>query len=381
MLNAPSTADPLGWTSRRIVVPALVGWVWARVCVGLGFVIAHRLTPDPILEAREDFPLPRGLLSWDASFYERIATVGYGGTPADGVRFFPGYPFLARAVSPIVGGQADLALIIIANVAALIGAIVLARLALEHRSGETVDASADTPAALAARTGWIVAVIPAAIVFVWAYSEGLALIATAGTLLALHRRAFVWAGTFATAACLVRPTGLLLLIPIIVEVIRQRPRPLPALAAVISPVAGLIAALGVIRATTGEWMSAFDQQQPIRGEFRFPLVRAAEAIWGLRFNTDTELAPYVVLWFVLLGVAIWRRQPLSWILFSAATLLVACSSQTIDSIGRYGLLAVPLVIALAQWADRNWRTALVGAVGSVGLVVTTVQALHGRIVP
>jgi len=226
-----------------------------------------------------------------------------------------------------------------------------------------------------------VAVIPAAIVFVWAYSEGLALIATAGTLLALHRRAFVWAGTFATAACLVRPTGLLLLIPIIVEVIRQRPRPLPALAAVISPVAGLIAALGVIRATTGEWMSAFDQQQPIRGEFRFPLVRAAEAIWGLRFNTDTELAPYVVLWFVLLGVAIWRRQPLSWILFSAATLLVACSSQTIDSIGRYGLLAVPLVIALAQWADRNWRTALVGAVGSVGLVVTTVQALHGRIVP
>jgi hypothetical protein len=381
VLNAPSTADPLGWTSRRIVVPALVGWVWARVCVGLGFVIAHRLTPDPILEAREDFPLPRGLLSWDAFFYERIAIVGYGGTPADGVRFFPGYPFLARAISPIVGGQADLALVIIANVAALIGAIVLARLALEHRSGETVDASADTPAALAARTGWIVAVIPAAIVFVWAYSEGLALIATAGTLLALHRRAFVWAGTFAAAACLVRPTGLLLLIPIIVEVIRQRPRPLPALAAVMSPVAGLIAALGVIRATTGEWMSAFDQQQPIRGEFRFPLVRAAEAIWGLRFNTDTELAPYVVLWFVLLGVAIWKRQPLSWILFSAATLLVACSSQTIDSIGRYGLLAVPLVIALAQWADRNWRTALVGAVGSVGLVVTTVQALHGRIVP
>jgi hypothetical protein len=38
-------------------------------------------------------------------------------------------------------------------------------------------------------------------------------------------------------------------------------------------------------------------------------------------------------------------------------------------------------VALAQWADRNWRTAVVGAVGSAGLVLTTVQVLQGRIVP
>ena len=109
--------------------------------------------------------------------------------------------------------------------------------------------------------------------------------------------------------------------------------------------------------------------------------RAAEAVWGLRYNTDTELVPFVILWFVLLGVAVWKRQPLSWIAFSAVTLLVACSSQTIDSIGRYGLLAVPLVIALAQWADRRWRSVLVACAGSVGLVVMTAQVLQGRIVP
>ena len=89
----------------------------------------------------------------------------------------------------------------------------------------------------------------------------------------------------------------------------------------------------------------------------------------------------MVLWFVLLGVAVWKRQPLSWIAFSAVTLLVACSSQTIDSIGRYGLLAVPLVIALAQWADRRWRSVLVACVSSVGLVAMTAQVLQGRIVP
>jgi hypothetical protein len=362
-----------GWLDRRLVVPAVVGWVWARICVGVGFVIANRLTPDPALAAKEDFPLPRGLMSWDAFFYERIAVAGYGGTPPDGVRFFPGYPFLARVLSPLLAGHTDLALIVVANVAALIGAVVLARLAREAIDGTNdgpIDGTAHGPGSVAVRTAWIIAVVPAAIVFVWAYSEGLALVATAATLLALHRKAFAWAGAFAAAACLIRPTGLLLLVPIAVELLRQRPRWAPA-----------ITSLVTIRATTGSWTSAFDEQTPIRGEFRNPVIRAGEALWGLRFNTDTELAPYVVLWFLLLAFAVWKRQPLSWILFSAVTLLAACSSQTIDSIGRYGLLAVPLVVALAQWADRNWRTAVVGAVGSAGLVLTTVQVLQGRIVP
>lgn len=369
--------DRTGWLDRRLVVPALLGWVWARVCVGIGFVVAHRLTPDPALAAREDFPLPRGLMSWDAFFYERIAVAGYGGTPPDGVRFFPGYPYLARLLSPLFAGHTDLALVVIANLAALAGAIVLARLARE-----VIDSDGDDDAgSVATRTAWIVAVIPAAIVFVWAYSEGLALVVTAATLLALHRKAFAWAGAFAAAACLIRPTGLLLLIPIGVELVRQRPRWAPAITSIAAPVLAVAASLATIRATTGSWTSAFDEQTPIRGEFRNPVIRAGEALWGVRFNTDTELAPYVVLWFALLAVAVWRRQPLSWILFSAATLLAACSSQTIDSIGRYGLLAVPLVVALAQWADRNWRAAVVGAVGSAGLVLTTVQVLQGRIVP
>ncbi|MBS1837902.1 MAG: hypothetical protein JST64_09415 [Actinobacteria bacterium] len=88
-----------------------------------------------------------------------------------------------------------------------------------------------------------------------------------------------------------------------------------------------------------------------------------------------------MLWCTLLGVSIRRRQPLSWILFSSATLAIALAAQTIDSIGRYGLLAVPLVVALAQWSDRRWKELLVATVGSAGLVIWTAQALQGRIVP
>ena len=47
----------------------------------------------------------------------------------------------------------------------------------------------------------------------------------AATLLALHRRAFAMAGLFALLSALLRPVGAVLLVPIVVELVRSRPRP------------------------------------------------------------------------------------------------------------------------------------------------------------
>jgi hypothetical protein len=370
---------------RRSLVVALVGWLWARICVALGFWLAHLLTPDPSLSGREDFPLPRALLSWDSHFYDLIARGGYQAVAADGARFFPLYPLLGRWLSPLFGGRDDVALVVIGNLAALAGAVLLAQLAREVLADRW---GADEADAVGLRSAWMVAIVPAAIVFVWPYTEGLALVATAGTLLALHRRNWWAVAGFALLAGALRPTGLLLCVPIVIELVlalrsRTSPRPkaLPAVAALAAAPLGLVASVAFIARTTGDWMSAWEQQRPIRGDFRNPLVRAAESLWGLVHNTDTELVPFVVLWVVLVIVAVRRRQPWSWIAFSVVTLLVALAAQTIDSIGRYGLLAVPLVVALAQWSDRRWKEVLVACVGSAGLVVWTAQALQGRIVP
>lgn len=65
---------PLEW--RRSLAVGVLGWVWARVCVGAGFWVAHLLTPDRALAGRQDFPLPKGLLSWDSFFYDSIAQIG-----------------------------------------------------------------------------------------------------------------------------------------------------------------------------------------------------------------------------------------------------------------------------------------------------------------
>ena len=363
---------------RRTVAVAFIGWVWARVCVGAGFWVAHLLTPTPSMAARQDFPLPKGLLSWDGFFYRLIAEYGYVGTPKDGARFFPLYPLIGRTLAPLVGGREDVALLVINNAAALVGTVLLAQLAREVLADVN---GGDRAERVAIDTTWIIAVIPAALVFVFAYTEGLALCFTAAALLALHRRAFVWVGVFAALAAGLRPTGLLLGVPILIEIVRVRPRPLRAVASLVGPVLGFLASAWFIQRTTGNWFAPLDEQRPIRGDFRNPVIRVLESGWGLFHNTDTELVPFVVLWGLLLLVSIRRRQPWSWIAFSTVTLMVALSADTIDSIGRYGMLAVPLVIALAQWADRRWRTTLVAVVGSVGLVIYTAQALQGRIVP
>lgn len=365
---------------RRTVAVGLLGWIWARVCVALGFWVAHLLTPDPALSGRQDFPLPKGLLSWDSFFYDWIAKGGYDSVAADGARFFPLYPLLGRWLGVLFGGRSDIALVVIGNVAALAGAVVLAQLAREVLADRWGPDDADR---VGLRSAWMVAIVPAAIVFVWPYTEGLALLVTAGVLLALHRRAWWWAAGLALFAGALRPTGILLCVPILIELVMARPRPkvVPALAALVAAPLGLLASLAYVGNEVGDWLAPWEQQRPIRGAFRNPLIRAAESLWGLVHNTDTELVPFVVLWGVLVLVAVRRRQPWSWIAFSVVTLLVALAAQTIDSIGRYGLLAVPLVVALAQWSDRRWRQVLVSIAGSVGLVIYTAQALQGRIVP
>lgn len=365
---------------RRSAAVALLAWVWARLCVAAGFWVAHLLTPDPTLAAKHDFPLPQGLLSWDSFFYVTIGRHGYDAVAADGRRFFPLYPLLGRWLSPLFGGRVDVALVVIGNVAALVGAVVLAQLARDVLAERWGGAEADR---VGLRAAWMIAVIPAAIAFVWPYTEGLSLCFTAATLLFLHRRRWWWVALFALLAAALRPTGLLLGVPILVEVLtaRPRPRPIPALAALLAAPVGLVASVAEIGRATGDWLAPWREQRPIRGPFRNPVIRAGESVWGLFHDTEVDLVPFVVLWCVLLGVSIRRRQPLSWILFSAATLTVALAAQTIDSIGRYGLLAVPLVIALAQWSDRRWKELLVASVGSVGLVIWTAQALQGRIVP
>src|SRR4051794_35079110 len=91
---------------------AFPGWVVARLIVivaaAAGRYVLHRGFVPPINVIRAH----TGLMAWDADWYRRIATFGYGGVPARGLRFFPLYPLLGKLVSYPLAGHVDWAFLL-----------------------------------------------------------------------------------------------------------------------------------------------------------------------------------------------------------------------------------------------------------------------------
>ena len=359
---------------RELLVPAALGWAIARCCLALGQLLSRRLV-DVLPPPLGNRPFEDGLLVWDGVFYRMLATDWYSTARPDAARFFPLYPGLGRALAPLVGGNEELALLLVSNVSALLGAVLVGRL--------TAEVTGD--GAAARRVTWIVALFPSAFVLAFAYTEALALVLTAGTLLALHRRAFLVAGLLAFGCALLRPVGGLVLVPIVVELYRHRRHTTwwQGAVAVLGPLGGLGTALWWISRSTGDLLLPVDEQSKLRGGFQDPVTRMLEPVGELLRGNTKDVYNLLFMWLLLalLVVAIRRRQPLSWTTFAGASLLVLYSSQVTDSVGRYGLLIVPLLVALAQWAEARWRVVLVAALGCSGLVWLSTLAWLGRVVP
>ncbi|CAB4810034.1 MAG: hypothetical protein F2942_02220 [Actinobacteria bacterium] len=398
----------------RAGLPAVfLGWVWARLCIASGFLTAHLLV-DQLETPRGSEQIQQGLFTWDGAFYRGLAQQWYtrplggaaGSLAGEEARFFPVYPALAKALGPLLGGHADWALIAISNIAAFLGAWVLWKLATEVLQGQDQDQDQGEAAStlrrsskgrsvegrsVADRSAVLIAIFPAAFVLAFAYSEGLALLVVAGTLLALQRRNFVMAGLLALLAAAIRPVGGLLLVPIAIELLRAQPRPRwwNWIIGLGGPFLGFGLALIWIERSTGELLLPLRLQRQIRGGFQDPLTRVLEPVGELirgNFRDVYNLGFMVVFLslfvFMLLGA---RRSgpklPTSWIAYSGVSLLLMLSSQVTDSLGRYGLLVVPFIVALAMWADRRWRMIAVGIACSAGLIWLTSEALLGRLVP
>jgi hypothetical protein len=357
----------------------------------MGWVVAHGLR-GRVEMPNGDLHLRQGLVTWDGTFYDVIATSWY--RPGwEGARFFPVYPGLGRLLAPLLGGRTDLALVVLNNVAAFAAALVTWRLV--HEVLRPTGRRPDT----ADRAATLVAVFPAGFVLALAYSEGLAVLLVAATLLALHRRAWLAAGVLALAAAALRPVGGLLVVPIAVEVWHAhraaRPERAGGIAPIgagdaarfawvlVAPVLGLVGALWWIRSATGDLLLPVRAQQEIRGGFQDPVTRVLEPIGEMATGNfdDAYNFAFMVLLLALLVVSVRRSQPRSWIAFSAVSLVVVLSAQVTDSLGRYGLVVVPLVVALAQWSDRRWRQVAVAIACSAGLVALSAEAWLGRVVP
>ena len=364
---------------RSAFATSLQAWVVARILTLAG-TLAARVSADH-LTGKLTLSLhagPFGWMSWDGGWYEAIARHGYGALDHEALRFFPLFPMAGKVLAWVLGGNTQLALLVLANAGALAAGMLLHQLVMFESRDE----------ARASRAVWLMALFPAAFVLVWGYAESLFLCAAIGAFLAYRKGNWWWAALAGLAAGLLRPVGCLLAAPALIEVVRGRGRrsarpDVDQVAAVLSPIAGLAAYLIWVQIRFHDWALPYTVQEGLRGKTINPASRLVDGIKqlggpdGLKQGLHT---PFALIFVVLLIIVLWR-WPISYGVFAAAVLLVALGSANINSLERYALDGFPLVLGLVSITDDERVDRAVFACSSAGLVALSTLALVGAYVP
>ncbi len=372
----------MGGRFGRTLLEVLPAWAVARVVVAGVLVLAHlTVSTTRPHNAAAQLRVSQGLLAWDAGWYQAIAGHGYSAAGLQSVRFFPAYPLAARVLGHVPGVGVGPALVVIANLAAL---VALALLALLVRA-DLGDA------ALARRSVWLLALAPSAYALVLGYADALLLAAAVGTLYAVRTQRWWWAAAAGLLAGAVRPLGLLVLVPLAIEVVRTRRDAAGAwgwtarAAALLAPLVGAGGFLLWVRGQFGDALLPFriQQQSGHRGPLTAPLsamVHNASAVLHGHHLGSALHVPWVLLCLVLLVVA-FRRLPVSYGAFAAAVLAVSLTTSNLDSFERYALGAFPLVVAASTLTARRWVEVAVLVASGAAMGGYAYLAFVGVVVP
>ncbi len=348
-----------GW--RDDLWAAVPGWVAGRVLVAAAWGVVLLLI-EWRLDGARPVTTAQGLYAWDGAYYRDIAAGGYDAVEPGAIRFHPLVPLLA---------QSGTGVLVLANAGALVAG------ALVHRLVRAVVGDAD----LARRSATLVGIAPPAFCTVWAYAEGPFVALAAAHLLAVHRRRWWWAAAFGALATLARPSGLFLLVPVVVEAWRARAWRLPAAAAALAPVAAMGGFLLWVGDRFGDAWEPVDVQADLRGGTVFPPFRLVEGVGELFADPfgDGLHVPFAAGAIALVWVC-WRRLPVAWTAMAAVVVAFNLAADNLNSTERYAYSAVPLLVALATvTGGRLWRPAVV--LSSLTMVGMTALAWYGRYVP
>jgi hypothetical protein len=364
-----------------VAVPFVVARVIVLAALGLAHLVVSRTHPGNPGVA---FRVHQGLLAWDAGFYESIARFGYRPLGHQALRFFPLFPLAARALAWLPGVSDGTAVVVIANVGALVGTALLVVL-VRRETGDD---------ALARRSAWLLSLAPPAFTLVLGYAEGMLLVFTVACFLCLRpagveRPSWLWAAAFAYGAALTRPLGVVLVLPIAFEGWRHwrsagRSGRVGIVVALLGPVAGLVTFLAWSAGAFGDFFLPLRVQTSaghhggLSDPFR-TLVDDAKGAFHHHFGTALHV-PWVVLVVILLVVA-WRRLPAPYGAFATGVVVVALSGTNLDSFERYALSAFPLVIVGAMGLASPRVERVVLTLSAAGLFAYALLAFLNLSVP
>ena len=355
--------------------PVLLSFLTARV------IVAGALWIASVLPGHQRWTA--ALMDWDAGWYYGIAHAGYAGLPLESLRFFPLQPLLIRGLSVVFLGHTALAQFALVNGCALLYALLAHRLAL--REGLSPQEAARVP--------WVSALAPAGFVLVMGYTEALFGVLVCVLLLSMRSRHWMATALAGALAGALRPTGVILGLPVLLEAVRglrrcSWPERAARLVAVVAPLAGLVAYLAWVGHRFGNpWLPVTIQRyDTLRAGFVVnPLPSVGAALQALAGRGPGPVSPLVHLATGILALALLvgcaRRLPPSFTALAATTLFLALTSRGIQSIERYAASAVPLLLVAAVWLCTQRRLRVAETTAALLLAAASLLAFMHLYVP
>jgi hypothetical protein len=310
---------------------------------------------------------------WDAAWYVDVATRGYPDAAAFAsdprrAAFYPLLPGLLRAVSTLTGLPIVASGVLVGLVCGLAAIVVVWHLTADLAGEEAAD-----------RAAAVLAFSPAAFVFVLPYTEGLAIAAAAGALLAARRERWVLAGVLGALAAASRPNAVVI-VPALAAAAWVWGRSLRTWTAPIMASAGAVAtwaALWVRTGTPRAWLEAERVGWKEHVDLGLNTVeRAVRVVTERSASLDKsgliDVTVTVGLAVAVLGVvALWRwRPPLPVMVYGLGMIGLAAMSSAVGPRPRMVLGAFPLAMAVGVVWDGRWHRRIVGVSAAVLVALT-----------
>lgn len=361
--------------NRAVIRTAIIAFLVSRALIFLGLLVVSQIaftgriysnsawqTRITLQSERIRPELTRMIMVGDAWWYQRIAETGYRAANDEEKNkraFFPLYPLLVRACR--VTGDFAIDGAIVSNLAFLGALIALGLLAL--RSGLDADD--------AERAIFYVAFFPTSYFFSLPMTESLFLLLSVLSFLSANSDRWWGAGLAGALAAATRVTGILLL-PVLLILAWQRHRRLvPGMLWLAAIPIGLGAFMWHLHAVTGDAFAFLHAQQAwgrTPRAFWQPLVdylrnwREVGEPWNLlAFNFAVAL-----LLLVSAALLLVRRQ-YALGAYAMLSVLLALSSGSLQSIGRYAIVVFPLFFWMAISARSTLVDRLISATLFAGL--------------
>jgi hypothetical protein len=383
-----TAAEDYRWLSRPLI--AFIASQILLLAVGyMGYVQMPHFVGRHVEYVVPQLPLLDMWARWDSFWFQRIVNDGYFFTPGlqSSVAFFPLYPMATKVVTLFTAGNSLVAGWLVSNLAFLAALVVMYQLALlEFRSRRIADLAL-----------LFTCLYPTAFFFRALYSESLYLLLALGAFYAARRGEWLWAGVCGVLLAATRLPGVTIVLPLTLEWLRAHGWTLRAMFTsqawrnaynavlrdwkMLVPVLiipfGLLAYMLYQAAAFGNPFAFLETQAMWGQSMRGPIAAITSA-----FNDYFTPIPRRWQWYIPLNLGtffftlamlpfIWRRLGASYGVFTLLAIGIPIMSTT-GSMSRFTLVAFPVYLLLAAWAEkRRWLQYALVAFGVVSVSFLT----------